>query len=148
MKNGIEWWLNTYLSFSILDVFSYDSIEGSSAFVWNNSGVDLQAVSLLVLLNELLLLQLLQSPSDYFSAGVVMSFRSASSSLQSTVNVGQKSDSSVRSEVNFSGKRSNSGVDPVIVQWAQLVSWNYLIWYGWQFWRDQPKLVFRSNYSF
>ena len=61
-------------------------------------------------------LQLLQSPSNDFGAGMVVPLRSAVSSLQSTIDVRQKSDSGVGSEVDFTSKGSNSNIDPVLVE--------------------------------
>lgn len=60
------------LSFSILDGLGDDSVEGSSAIVGDDPGVDLQTISLLVFFNILLLLKLLQAPSDDLGARVVM----------------------------------------------------------------------------
>jgi hypothetical protein len=68
-------------------VFSSDSVEGSATFVGNDSGINLEAISLLVFLDEFLLFELLKSPSDNLGASVVMEFRSAFSSVQATIEV-------------------------------------------------------------
>ena len=60
------------LSFSILDGLGNNSVEGSSAIVGDDPGVDLQSISLLVFFNIFLLLELLQAPSDDLGAGVVV----------------------------------------------------------------------------
>ena len=51
-----------------------------------------------------------------------MTFGSAVSSLQSSVDVGKESDSSMGSEVDFSDKRRDSNVEPVFIKRGELVS--------------------------
>jgi hypothetical protein len=106
------------------NVFSNNSVQSSSSFVSDDSRVNLQSISLLVFLDDSLLLELLQSPSDNLGTGLLMSFRSALSSVKASLDVRQKSDSSSWSDVDFSGQRSNFVVDPVIIGGGELVSWN------------------------
>ena len=110
------------LSFSILDGLSDDSVEGSSSIVGDDPGVDFKGVSLLVFFNIFLFLELLKTPSDDLGASMIMRLRGAVSSLQSSVDVREQSDSSMRPEVDLSGKRGNSSVDPVIINRRKLVS--------------------------
>ena len=84
--------------------FGDNSVKGTSSFVSNDSGVDFEGISLLVFLDDFLFFELLQSPSDDFGTGVLMSFRSDFSSVKTSVNVGQKSNSSSWSDINFSGQ--------------------------------------------
>ena len=69
-----------------------------------------------------MLLELLETPSDDFSTSVLMSFRSALSSLESSVHVGEETDTGVRSEVDLSGKRSHSVIKPVLIEGSKFVS--------------------------
>ena len=103
-------------------MFGDDSVQGASSLIGDNSWVDLKAVSLLVLLDEFLLFKLLQSPSDDLGSSVLMSFWSDLSSVKSTVNVGQKSDSGSWSDVNFSGQWSDFVVNPVLIDWGEFIS--------------------------
>jgi len=97
-------------------VFSGDSVKGSATFVRNNSSVNLESISLFILLDKFLLLKLLKSPSNNFGASVVMEFRSAFSSVQATIEMRKKSNSRVRTKVYFASKRSNSVVDPIVIE--------------------------------
>ena len=105
-----------------LKVFGDDSVEGASSFVGDDSGVDLEGVSLLVLLDEFLLFELLESPSDDLGAGVLVSFRSALSSVKSSVDVGEESDSGSGADVDLSGQRGDLVVDPVFVDGSEFVA--------------------------
>lgn len=111
------------------NVLSNNSVQSTSSFISHDSRVDLQSVSLLVLLDDSLLFQLLQSPSDNFGTGLLMSFGSALSSIEASLNVRQKSDSSSWSDVDFSGQRSDFVVNPVIISRGEFVSWNKEIKY-------------------
>ena len=102
--------------------FGDDSVKGTSSFISNDSGVDFEGISLLVFLDDFLFFKLLQSPSDDFGTGMLMSFRSDFTSVESTVDVGEESDTSSGSDVNFSGKRSDLVVDPVFIDWGELVA--------------------------
>ena len=51
-----------------------------------------------------------------------MSLGLAISFLSTTVDVGEESDSCVGTEINFSGKGSNSNVDPILVGGGKLLS--------------------------
>ena len=110
------------LSFSILDGLGDDSVEGSSAIVGDDPGVDLQSISLLVLFNIFLLLELLQAPPDDLGAGVVVRLRGAVSAPQASVDVREQSDSGVRPEVDLPGEGCDSPVDPIVVDRGELVS--------------------------
>jgi hypothetical protein len=79
-------------------------------------------ISLLVLLDEFELLQLLESPSDDLGGGVIVEFRSAFSSVETTVEVGEESDAGVGAEVDFASKGGDSGVDPVVMEGGEFVS--------------------------
>lgn len=116
-------------------MFGDDSVQGASSLIGNNSWVDLKAVSLLVLLDEFLLFKLLQSPSDDLGSSVLMSFWSDFSSVKSTVNVGQESDSGSWSDVNFSGQWSDFVVNPIFIDWGELIS-------GWKFDSVNPSWSF------
>ena len=85
-------------------MLSCNTVKSSSSFIGNDSGIDFQAISFLILLNVFLLLQLLKSPSDDLGAGVIMMFGSASSSLESSVEVREESDSSARSKIDLAGE--------------------------------------------
>lgn len=105
-----------------LEVFGDDSVEGASSFVSDDSGVDLESVSLLVLLDEFLLFELLKSPSDDLGASVLVSFGSALSSVESSVDVGEESDSGSRADVDLSGQGGDLVVDPVFVDGGEFVA--------------------------
>jgi hypothetical protein len=105
-----------------LDVFSDDSVKSASSFISDDSGVDFKGISLLVFLDDFLFLKLLKSPSDHFGSSLLMSFRSDFTSVESTVDVGEESDTSSGSDVNFSGKRSDLVVDPVFIDGGELVA--------------------------
>jgi hypothetical protein len=115
-----------------LEVFGDDSVESASSFISDDSGVDLEGVSLLVLLDEFLFLKLLESPSDDLSSGVLVSFGSALASVESSVNVGEESDSGSWADVNFSGKRSDLVVNPVLVDGGEFVACIMVIRYWWR----------------
>ena len=51
-----------------------------------------------------------------------MSLSLAISMLSTSVDVGEESNSCVGTEINFSGKRSNSYIDPVLVGGGKLLS--------------------------
>ena len=57
------------VSLPVLDIFSGDSVEGSSSLAGDDSGVDLESISLLVLSDQFLLLELLEAPPDGLGAG-------------------------------------------------------------------------------
>ena len=78
-----------YTSFFILSIneLSSNSIESTTTFFRNNSGVNFQGISLLIFLYYLLLLELLESPSNDLGAGVLMSRGSASNSVFLSVDV-------------------------------------------------------------
>ena len=61
-----------------------------------------------------------------------MSFGSALASVESSVNVGEESDSSSGADVNFSGKRSDLVVDPVFVNGGEFVACIMIIKYWWR----------------
>jgi hypothetical protein len=105
-----------------LEVFSDYSVEGASSLIGDDSGVDLEGVSLLVFLNKFLLFELLKSPSDDLGAGVLVSFGSALSSVESSVDVGEESDSRSGSDVDLSGKGCDLVVDPVFVDGGEFVA--------------------------
>ena len=84
--------------------FSGDSVKILGAFLGDDSGVDLKFVSLLVFLDNLELLELLESPSDDLSSSINVVRETVSSVLSRSVEVCQKSDSSSGSDVNLSGK--------------------------------------------
>ena len=100
-----------------------DSVEDSSAFGGENAGVELEAVSLLVLLDPLLLLELLKSPPDDLGGGVVAGLGLAVAFLPASVEVGEQSDSGVGAEVDFSGEGGDSDVDPVFVGGGEFLTW-------------------------
>ena len=52
-----------------------------------------------------------------------MLFGSAFSSISSSVDVRKESDAGSGTKVDFSGKRGNSDVDPVVVDGGKFVSW-------------------------
>ena len=110
------------LSFFVLDGLSHNSVEGSPALVGNDPRVDLQPVSLLVLFNVFLLLELLQAPPDDLGAGVVVRLGGAVAALESSVDVGEESDSGVRPEVDLAGEGGDPSVDPIVVERGELVS--------------------------
>jgi hypothetical protein len=112
-----------YTSFSVLDGLGGDSVKSSSSLVGDDSGIDLESVSLLVFFNIFLFLELLETPSDHLSAGVVVGLGCAVSSFQSSVDVGEESDSGVWSQVDLAGERGDSGVDPVLVDGGEFVPW-------------------------
>lgn len=96
-------------------MLSRNSVQDSPALRGQDAGVQLQTVSLLVLLDPLLLLQLLEAPSDDFGGSVLVYLSLAVVSVSSSVDVGKQSDSGVGSEVDFAGKRCDSDIDPVLV---------------------------------
>ncbi len=100
----------------LLDVLGSDSVEDSATLRRKNAGVELERISLLVLLDKFELLQLLQSPSDDLGGGVLVSLAFAFSSQESSVKVGEESDTGMRAQVDFAGKRGDSNVDPVLVE--------------------------------
>ncbi len=85
-------------------MLSCNTVKSSSSLIGDDSSIDLQAISFLILLNVFLLLQLLKSPSDDLGAGMIMMFGSTSSSLESSVEMGEKSDSSARSKIDLAGE--------------------------------------------
>ena len=105
-----------------LEVFGDNSVEGASSLIGDDSGVDLEGVSLLVFLDKFLLFELLESPSDDLGAGVLVSFGSALSSVESSVDVGEESDSGSGSDVDLSGKGGDLVVDPVFVDGGEFVA--------------------------
>ena len=109
-------------SFFVLgvDELSGDSVEGTSAFIGDDSSIDLKLVSLLILLDDFLLLQLLETPSDDLQVGVLVSGVSAGHSVLLPVQVRQQVDSGPGPQVDFPGQGSNSHVDPVVVQGSEL----------------------------
>lgn len=115
--------LNRWLrSFSVLDGFSDDSVEGPSSIVGDDPGVDFKGVSLLVFFNIFLFLELLKTPSDDLGASVIMRLRGAVSPLQSSVDVREQSDSGVRPQVDLAGQRGHPSVDPIVIERGELVS--------------------------
>ena len=64
----------------------------------------------------------MESPSDYLSAGCLVFGGTAVGSNLTTIEVGKESDTSPGSKVDFSGESSDSVVDPVLIQWGELVS--------------------------
>ena len=105
-------------SFFVLGVneLSGDSVEGTSAFIGDDSSIDLKLVSLLILLDDFLLLQLLETPSDDLQVGVLVSGVSAGNSVFLAIQVGQQVHSGSRSQVDFSSEGSHSHVDPVVIE--------------------------------
>lgn len=67
-------------------------------------------------------LELLKTPSDDLGASMIMRLRGAVSSLQSSVDVREQSDSGVRPEVDLPGEGCDSPVDPIVVDRGELVS--------------------------
>lgn len=111
-----------YHSLLVLDVLGGDSVESSSALAGNDAGVDLEAVSLLVLSDELQLLQLLKTPSDGLGANGSMRFGGAVAALEATVDVGEEADAGVRAEVDLAGEGGDFDVNPVLVEGGKLVA--------------------------
>ena len=85
-------------------MLSGDSVKRSSSLVRNDSGVDLEAVSFLILFDDFVLFELLESPSNDLQRSMFVLGSSDWHSLLATVYVRQKSYSSSWSDVNFSGK--------------------------------------------
>ena len=104
-------------------MLSSNSVENSATLRGQNAGVQLKAVSFLVLLDPLLLLELLKSPSDDLGGGVLVSLGLAVSSVPASVDVRKQSDTSVGSEVDFASKGSDSDVDPVVVGGCKFLTW-------------------------
>ncbi len=109
-------------SFLVLEVFSGDTVESSSSLTWKDTGVNLKLISFLVFLDEFLLLQLLKAPSDDLGWGVLVEFRSAFSSLESSVNMGKETDTWARSEVDLSCEGSNTVIEPIFILRSKLIS--------------------------
>lgn len=101
LNNDIIKRLGSFLILGV-DEFGGDSIEGSSAFFRDDSGVDLEGVSLLVFFNDFLLFELLETPSDYLGAGVLVPGVPAGDSVLLAVDMGEEVDSSSGSDVDFS----------------------------------------------
>jgi hypothetical protein len=114
--------LNMSKSLVVLDVLGGDSVESSSSLIGDDSGVDLQSVSLLVLADVFLLLQLLKTPSDGLSTNGSVVLRGAVAPLQATVDVGKQTHASVRPQVDLASEGSHLHVDPVVVEGSELVA--------------------------
>ena len=104
------------------DVFGSDSVKNPSTFVGDDSRVELESISLLVFLDNFLLLQLLQSPSDDLEGGVFVLGSSSGHSLLATEKMGEESDSGSGPDVDFSGKGGDSVVYPVIIKGRKFLS--------------------------
>jgi len=115
--------VNTNRSFSVLDMLSSDSVQGSSSLIWNDSGIDFKSISFLILLDVFLLLQLLKSPSDDLGAGVIVVLWGTSSSLEATIEMGEKTNSGSRAEIDLASKGGNSIVNPIIIKRSQFASY-------------------------
>ena len=84
--------------------FGGDSVKILGAFLGDDSGVDLKFVSLLVFLDNLELLELLESPSDDLSSSINVVRKTVPSVLGGSVEVGQEPDSGSGSDIDLPGK--------------------------------------------
>ena len=70
-----------------LDVFGGDSVEDSSSLIGDDSRVEFEGISFLVFLDDFLLFELLESPSDDFEGSVLVLGSSGWHSLLSSEKV-------------------------------------------------------------
>lgn len=105
----------SFLIFGV-DELGGDSIEGASAFLGDDPGVDSEGVSLLVFSDDFLLLELLEAPSDNFGAGVLVPGVSAGHSVLLAVHMRQKLNSGSRPEVDFPSQGCDSNINPIVVE--------------------------------
>ena len=84
--------------------FGGDSVKILGTFLGDDSSIELELVSLLVFLDNLKLLELLESPSDDLSSSINVVRKTVPSVLSRSIEVCQKSDSSSGSDINLSGK--------------------------------------------
>ena len=111
-----------HVSFPVLDILSGNSVERPSSLAGDNPGVDLQAVPLLVLPDQVLLLELLQAPPDGLGASGSVRLRGAVAALEPSVDVRKQADASVRPEVDLAGEGGHLDVDPVVIEGREFVA--------------------------
>ena len=78
-------------------------------------------MSLATLLDDLELLELLETPTDHLATSGVVMGSARADLLLASVDVGEKSDSSPGSDVDLAGERSHSNVEPVVVIGGQFL---------------------------
>jgi len=108
-------YLTSLLGLALLNVFSSNSVQHSTTLRWENTRVKLEIVSFLIFLDEFELLQLLETPPDDLGWGVIVELRSNFSSVETTIEVREQSDSWVGAKIDFTSKWSDSCVDPVVI---------------------------------
>lgn len=102
-------------------MLSSNSVEDSSSLGGKDAGVQLEGISLFVLLDVFKFLELLKTPSDDLGGGVIVELALAVSSVEATIEVGEESDTGVGAQVDFSGEGGDSDVQPVVIEGSVLL---------------------------
>lgn len=108
-------------------MLSCNSIKCSSAFVRNDSSINLESISFFVLFDQSYLFELLKSPSNDLCACMIMVFRSTASTLESSVKMRQESNSSSRAKIDLSCEGCNTMINPIIIKRSEFASYVILI---------------------
>lgn len=114
-----EGWIQDIRSTSVflrLDVFSGNSIKDGSAFFWNYSWFQFKNIVFGIFFDNFVLLELLETPSDNLSSSGLMFWWSAVNSMFSAIEMRKESDTSSRSQIDFSSQSSNSVINPVLIK--------------------------------
>ena len=113
----------TFQSFLfVFDVLSSNSVKSSSSLIGYDSGVDFKSISFFIFSDDFILFELLKSPSDDFSACVLVPGSSDGISHLFAINMREESNTGAGSDIDLSGEGCNSVVDPVVVKGSEFVA--------------------------
>lgn len=99
-----------------LYVLGGDPVQHGSTFLRNDSGLQFEDIPLGIFGDDLILFQLLQSPSDDLGPSSLMFGGRAVGSDFTPIEVREESHTGSWPEVDFSSKSSYSVIDPVLIE--------------------------------